>query len=81
MAKLKNRLWTLVRELEDKEHHRISNSELARDAQVSRDTIVRMMNGDDIGISSQTIKNLCAYFRCQPGDLLYIEYEPGEIAS
>lgn len=79
MAKLMNRLPELIAEWEKQNKRRLSLSQLARDAKVSRDTLSRMYTREEIGISSQTIVNICKFFRKQPGDLLYIEYEPGEL--
>ena len=78
---MKNRLFELRQDWERREQDRLSNSELARLTGVSRDTIVRMIKDDDTSISSQTIKDLCKFFKIQPGELLYIEYEPNEIAG
>lgn len=55
---------------ERKENRRISPSELAQKAQVSRSTINRWRNDNVKQFDRETLENLCRYFECEIGDLL-----------
>lgn len=73
MGKLKNKLPVLVAEYRIKKGDKLSLVELAQQTGVARETLSRMMSGD-VRVSGQTIEKLCNFFRCQPGDLLYMEF-------
>jgi len=75
MARLRNKLPILLAEYQMTKGERLSLAALARKTGVSRDTLSRMVNDPDTGINSETIKALCSFFRKQPGDLLFMEYD------
>jgi DNA-binding Xre family transcriptional regulator len=79
MARLKNRLPILMAEYRMKSGERLSLTRLAELADVSRDTLSSMVNDPETAISSNTITAVCKFFKIQPGDLLFIEYAPGEL--
>ena len=58
----------------------MSLSEVAQATGVHRATLSKMSNQPGANIGSDIIDKLCAYFRCQPGDLLtYIESDAEDL--
>lgn len=71
---LKNNLFKLIRQKEIAENRKIDINEIARESGVSRGTLWRAVNKEN-NMSPRTVENLCRYFNCQPGDLIYVEKE------
>jgi DNA-binding Xre family transcriptional regulator len=79
MARLRNTLPTLLGQYHQEKGKRLTLTRLARETGVSRDTLSRMANDPETAINSETIMAICKFFKKQPGDLLFIEYAPGEL--
>lgn len=78
MGKLRNRLAVLIAEYNVKRPGtKLTLRELSKQTGVARETLSRMMNGE-AGVSGKTIEALCNFFQCQPGDLLFMDYEDAE---
>ena len=74
------RLTELIVDKAFKERRVVSLSEVAQATGVHRATLSKMSNQPGANIGSDIIDKLCAYFRCQPGDLLtYIESDENEM--
>lgn len=64
-----NRLFALMKE------RNITIYRLRKDGVVGTATLDKMRNGEG-HVDTRSIESLCAYLRCQPGDLMeYIEME------
>lgn len=56
--------------------HKIrSINKLSEETGISRPTLTRIYNGESDRIEMGTIQTLCDYFKCDVGDLMYIEKE------
>lgn len=75
MARLRNKLPILLAEYQMDKGKRLSLAALARATGVSRDTLSRMVHEPETSINSETITSICVFFRKQPGDLLFIEFD------
>ena len=73
-GKLKNRLLLLVQEKERQAGRRIKASEIAAESGVAPTVIGRWMRNEVDRLDAPIIEKLCAYFQCDVGDLLYLDY-------
>lgn len=76
MGKLRNRLAVLIAEYNVKhrpQQDKLTLQELSKQTGVARETLSRMVNGE-AGVSGTTIERLCSFFKCQPGDLLFMDF-------
>lgn len=64
------RLTELIADKAFKERRVVSLSEVAAATGVHRSTLSKMANQPGSNVGSEIIDRLCAYFDCQPGDLL-----------
>lgn len=72
------RLTELIADKAFKERRVVSLSEVAKATGIHRATLSKMSNQPGANIGSEIIDRLCAYFGCQPGDLLtYVESDDG----
>ncbi len=53
---------------------RLSIADIAKDTELSRSTLNRIINTKGYNVGLDAIDQLCGFFDCQPGDLL--EYYP-----
>lgn len=67
---LRFRLTELIADKAFKERRVVSLSEVAAATGIHRATLSKMANQPGANIGSEIIDKLCAYFACQPGDLL-----------
>lgn len=72
-GKLRNRLLFLITEKERRENRRITQTEVARAVNVSKHTIGRWLQHEIRQYDAELVENLCAYFDCDLGDLLYLD--------
>lgn len=64
------RLTELIADKAFKERRVVSLTEVAAATGVHRATLSKMTNQPGANIGTEIIDKLCAYFACQPGDLL-----------
>lgn len=72
---IKLRIKKFLEEKNFKEGSKITLNEVARDTGISRATLNRMVNDNNIQTNANNINRLCFYFDCTPCDL--IAYERG----
>ena len=72
---MRNRLKILKAEYETQKRKSFTQDELAIAMGVSRETVSRMMRNEPTRIDSNSIMKICVFFRKQPGDLLFIDYD------
>lgn len=75
MAKLKTKLPALIARKELEMNARYTQADIAEQAKVSPATISRWIRGRVDRFDADTIEKLCTYFRCEIGDLLYLDWE------
>lgn len=76
MAKvLKNRLWLLMANNKIKSMSELERQLRERNLAISRQSLDRFEKGQSKRLDYDTITNLCAFFECSIGDLLYLEDE------
>jgi len=70
------RLRELMAAKARQEHRRVTYDDILSQTRISKNTLTRLANdrADRVGMS--VIDRLCAYFGCQPGDLLVYVNEP-----
>ena len=76
--------WTMIRfkikalleEKSFKEGKRVTINDVVDATGLARQTISRIANQPLYSTTTETINSLCAYFNCQPGELM--EYVPDE---
>ena len=74
------RLAELIADKAFRERRVVSITEVAEATGVHRATLSKMANQPGANIGSDIIDKLCAYFRCQPGELLtYIESDENDV--
>ncbi len=71
--RLRNRLLHLITEKERIERRRIPQSEVAKAIGVTNNTIGNWIRNDVAKVEASIVENLCEYFRCELGDLLYLD--------
>ena len=81
MARLKSNLEELMERWAKEHRVKLTKTVLANATGISRDTINRMYNDEVNRFDKHTVTELCKFFKCDVGDLLTIEYEPGELVS
>ncbi|MBY4597997.1 helix-turn-helix transcriptional regulator [bacterium BD-1] len=64
------RLAELIADKAFRERRSISMTEVAEGSGVHRATLSKIANQPGVNIGSDVIDKLCAYFGCQPGDLM-----------
>ncbi len=64
------RLAELIADKSFKERRSISMIEVSQGSGVHRATLSKMVNQPGTNVGSDVIDKLCAYFGCQPGDLM-----------
>lgn len=64
------RLAELIADKAFKERRVVALSEVAQATAIHRATLSKMANQPGANIGTEIIDKLCAYFGCQPGDLL-----------
>jgi DNA-binding Xre family transcriptional regulator len=80
MAKLKNNLRELLRRKYGiKEPARLpSQEQIAKDLGIAQSSLSMWLNGKVTRYDEDMLMKLCKALDCTVGDLLYIEYAPGE---
>ena len=81
MARLKSKLPILMGKWEVENDKRLTQRKLSVATGISRDAIGRLYKGEITRFDETTILALCKFFKCDIGDLLEVQYEPGELAS
>lgn len=71
--KVRNRLLELIQEKERKMGRRLKQHDIAEFAGVSDHTIIAWIRNEVTRFDAKLIENLCNYFNCDIGDLLYFE--------
>ncbi len=66
----------LLDEKSFREKRRITVGEVSEVTGISRATLTRISNVPGYTTNTETLNALCAYFQCEPGELL--QYIPGE---
>lgn len=72
---MQTRLFELIKQRELAENRTITQKEVAEACGVSEPTIGRWVNNDLRRLEIHTLEQLCDYFNCEVGDLLYIKRE------
>lgn len=72
---MKSRFASLIGELQRKSNRRITQVEIAKALDVSPSTVSRWMKGDAIHMTTPTLERICVFLECEPGDLLYMDWE------
>jgi len=72
---VKNRLVRLMGEKQSKEERPINASTVARETGLTRQAISKWVRGDVTEFRGEIVQKLCKYFKCELGDLLYIDWE------
>lgn len=75
---VRNRMIELMGEKQMKESRQISASIIARETGLTRQVISKWMRGEVSEFRESMVEELCKYFKCQVGDLLYIDPDPRE---
>lgn len=75
MGILKNRLFQLINEKENKLGHKIIYAEISKATGIGMSVLSRWVNNKVERFDSSTVIRLCEYFECDLADLLYIEWE------
>jgi putative transcriptional regulator len=78
-VRLKNRLFLLLSDKERQLGKRIPQYEVARAIGVTNNTITNWVKNDLNKLDVEVVENLCVYFGCQVGDLLYLEELDDEV--
>lgn len=74
---MNHRLVQLIAKKEAALNRRLTITEVADQADVSRQTLYTWINQQTVElIKGDTVVKLCAYFQCDVGDLLYLEEVP-----
>lgn len=82
MAKLRNRLDTLMKEWERKNRGvALSALALSKATGVHRDVINRYRHNDVTRYDQTAVTELCRFFGVEVGDFLYIEWEQSQPAD
>jgi DNA-binding Xre family transcriptional regulator len=81
MARLKSKLPILMGKWEVENDKRLTQRKLSEATGISRDAIGRLYKGEITRFDETTILALCKFFKCDIGDLLEVQYEPGELTS
>lgn len=76
---VKNRMIELMGEKQMKEARQINASTIARETGLTRQVISKWIRGEVTEYRENMIDALCIYFKCQVGDLLYIDPDPREL--
>ena len=74
MATLRTKFPALVASKEATENRRIPNTELAVALGVSESSVSRWRSGKISSLSHDMLLRMCEYFRCEVGELLYIDW-------
>lgn len=72
-GKLKNNLFTLLKNRELELGREISKSELAREVDASPSVIRRWLDNDVTRFDAKLIEGFCRFLECDISDLLYLE--------
>ena len=72
---MKNRLVALMGAKQAAEGKVINATTVAKETGLTRQAIHKWLNGDIQEFRGETIESLCRYFKCEIGDLLYIDRE------
>jgi len=67
---IRSRLKILIAEAESLNGESFTYAKLAQQIGLSKDTLNRLANNDTKRIDFSTLSQLCAHFKCQPGDIL-----------
>lgn len=59
----------------------VTQEQIAKATGIGQSTVSRWWNGKVDRFDSGTVLKFCQYLNCEVGDLIAIEYEPGELAS
>lgn len=73
---VKNRLVVLMGELQAKESRPITAATVARETGLTRQVISKWMRGEVTEFRGVMVEQLCRYFKCEVGDLLYVDPSP-----
>lgn len=72
---IKSTLFQFWQQHEAQTGRRLTVSEVARAAHVSRDAIQRLLDNDSTRFDGPTIDALCRYFDVAPGTIPFLVYE------
>lgn len=75
MTVLRTKFPSLVANKEVVENRRIPNTEIAVALRISESTVSRWRSGKISSLSHDMLLRMCEYFRCEVGELLYIEWD------
>lgn len=74
--RLRNRVLILLTDKERSEGRRINQTEIANAIGVAGHTVGSWIRNDVTKIEAKMVERLCDYFKCDVGDLLYLEDVP-----
>lgn len=72
---MKNRMVLLMGKKQMEENRAINASTVARETGLTRQAISKWVRGDVTEFREEIVQKLCKYFKCELGDLLYIDWE------
>ena len=72
---VKNRMVLLMGKKQMEENRPINASTVARETGLTRQAISKWVRGDVTEFREEIVQKLCRYFKCELGDLLYIDWE------
>lgn len=75
---VKNRLIILMGEKQAREGRTLNASTVARETGLTRQVISKWMRGEVSEFRGDMVEQLCRYFGCDVGSLLYIDPSPVE---
>ncbi len=66
---IQSRLRELIAIKGRRERRKITYQDVLDQTGISKNTLTRLANDQEVRVAISTIDRLCAYFDCQPGDL------------
>ncbi len=73
---VRSNLFALARKRESETGRRLTNRDISKGTGISEHTIGRWMKGEVTQVNTQVVGELCEFFGCEIGDLLYVERTP-----
>lgn len=67
---IRNRIRALMGEREAETGQRVTAKAICQATGITEKTLSRLINNETARIDFETLERLCAYFNCQPGDIL-----------
>ncbi|MBI5930205.1 MAG: helix-turn-helix transcriptional regulator [Chloroflexi bacterium] len=71
---LKNRLFQLINEKENRLGHKITYADISAATGIGMSVLSRWVNNKVERFDASTVIRLCQYFECDLSDLLYIDH-------